>query len=221
MVIELTNIRKSYRMGDRRLEVLRGVSLAAREGEYIAIMGPSGSGKSTLLNLIGLLDTPDAGEYRLAGESVAGLSDNRLAKFRNAKIGFVFQNFNLFPQLTVLRNIEVPMIYAGVPRARRHARAKELAGRVGLAHRLTHRTNQLSGGEMQRTAIARSLANDPALILADEPTGNLDEKTGLEIVALFDELVAAGTTIVLVTHNPAYRKRVQRVVNIHNGEFVA
>ena len=219
-VVELESVRKSYTLGARKLEVLKGVSIHIARGEYVAVMGPSGSGKSTLLNIIGLLDVLDEGSYRLAGRDVSHLADDELAQSRNARIGFIFQSFNLFPQLDILGNIEVPMIYAGVSRSRRRRRAMELARTVGLADRAAHRPRELSGGEMQRTAIARALANDPALLLADEPTGNLDEKTGLEILALFDELVKAGRTVILVTHNPAFRSRVHRVLRMHDGALV-
>jgi putative ABC transport system ATP-binding protein len=219
-VVELAGVRKHYRLGARRLEVLKGVSLRVERGEYLAVMGPSGSGKSTLLNLLGLLDAIDEGDYHLAGQNVAHLSDDQLAAHRNALIGFIFQNFNLFPQLTVVGNIEVPMAYAGRARAERRRRARQLAELVGLGDRAHHRPRELSGGEMQRTAIARALANDPPLLLADEPTGNLDEKTGLEILDAFDRLVAAGRTLILVTHNPTYAGRVQRVLRMHDGELL-
>jgi putative ABC transport system ATP-binding protein len=219
-VVELKEVRKSYTLGARKLEVLKGVSIGIHRGEYVAIMGPSGSGKSTLLNIIGLLDVLDQGAYRLAGQDVSHLRDDDLANYRNAHIGFIFQSFNLFPQLDILGNIEVPMVYAGAPRRRRRRRAMELATMVGLADRTGHRPRELSGGEMQRTAVARALANDPEILLADEPTGNLDEKTGLEILAIFDDLVKAGRTIVLVTHNPAYRQRCHRLLQMHDGELV-
>jgi putative ABC transport system ATP-binding protein len=184
-------------------------------------MGPSGSGKSTLLNLLGLLDVLDAGNYCLAGEDVSKLAEDKLARHRNARIGFIFQSFNLFPQLNVVQNIEVPMIYANKPARFRRQRATELAKRVGLSDRLDHKPRQLSGGEMQRVAVARALANEPPLLLADEPTGNLDEKTGHEILNLFDELIAGGQTMILVTHNPAYKGRVQRTLNMKDGELVS
>jgi putative ABC transport system ATP-binding protein len=220
-VVELNNIHKFYMLGSRRLHVLKGINLRINKGEYVAIMGPSGSGKSTLLNLIGLLDTIDAGDYYLAGENVAKLSDDRLSRYRNHQIGFVFQSFNLFPQFDVLGNIAVPMAYAGRPMRQRRDRAQMLAEMVGLGHRVGHCPRQLSGGEMQRTAIARALANEPPLLLADEPTGNLDEKTGNEILLLFDELVAKGQTLVLVTHNPTYRTRVHRVLDMKDGLLVS
>ena len=219
-IIELKNVHKFYTLGAKRLHVLKGISLEIPKGQYVAIMGSSGSGKSTLLNLLGLLDVVDAGDYMLAGANVARMKDDLLAKHRNAQIGFIFQSFNLLPQLDVVGNIEVPMVYQNIPLAKRRARAKELAEAVGLGHRLGHRPRQLSGGEMQRTAIARALANDPPLLLADEPTGNLDESTGNEILTLFDQLVAKGQTMVLVTHNPAYKERVHRVLRMGNGELV-
>jgi len=220
-IVHLDNVHKFYTLGARRLHVLKGVNLRIPKGEYVAIMGPSGSGKSTLLNLIGLLDVIDAGDYYLAGENVAKLPDDRLATHRNRHIGFIFQSFNLFPQFDVVGNIAVPMAYAGRRLRERKKRARQLAEIVGLGHRLTHRPRQLSGGEMQRTAIARALANEPPLLLADEPTGNLDQKTGDEILKLFDQLVANGQTLVLVTHNPAYLARAHRVLDMRDGELVS
>jgi putative ABC transport system ATP-binding protein len=216
-VVRIDNISKSYPIGGRQLNVLRGVSLSVNAGEYVAVMGPSGSGKSTLLNLLGLLDTLDAGNYHLVGQDVSRLADRELARHRNRFIGFVFQSFNLFPQLTVEQNIEVPMTYARSPRRERRRRARSLAERVGLGHRLDHKPRQLSGGEMQRVAVARALANDPPLILADEPTGNLDERTGDEVLKLFDELLTGGKVIILVTHNTSYRTRVHRVLDMREG----
>jgi len=216
-IVQLRDLVKSYPLGEALLPVLKGITLSINRGEYVAIMGPSGSGKSTLLNLLGLLDVPDDGDYYLAGENVSKLPDDDLAFHRNAHIGFIFQSFNLFPQLDVVGNIAVPMVYAGVPRRQARERAEYLAELVGLGHRLRHRSRQLSGGEMQRTAIARALSNEPPLLLADEPTGNLDEKTGEEIMALFDRLVAEGQTLLLVTHNPAYKNRVQRTLNMRDG----
>jgi putative ABC transport system ATP-binding protein len=219
-VVEITDAQKFYALGERRLHVLKGISLRIERGEYVAIMGPSGSGKSTLLNILVLLDTLDSGGYQLAGDDVSRLSDQSLARARARLIGFIFQSFNLFAHLDVVRNIEVPMAYAGVPRRERRQRAKQLAERVGLGHRLDHKPRQLSGGEMQRTAIARALSNRPPLLLADEPTGNLDERTGNEIMGLFDELVAGGQTLVLVTHNPIYRTRVARVLDMQDGNLM-
>ena len=219
-IVRFSNVCKSYQMGDKKLDVLKDIDLCVGAGEYVAVMGPSGSGKSTLLNIAGLLDVSDSGEYVLNGQSVCELKDHELARYRNAQIGFIFQSFNLFPQLDIAGNIEVPMMYAGVRRRVRRHRAAELAERVGLSDRITHRPSELSGGQMQRTAIARALANRPPLILADEPTGNLDETTGDEILKLFDELVADGQTVVLVTHNPEYRSRVKRVLEMRDGRFV-
>ncbi len=219
-ILQFAKIRKSYIMGARRLDVLKDIDLTVKQGEYLAIMGPSGSGKSTMLNIAGLLDLPDSGVYQLAGHDVSALADAALARQRNALIGFIFQAFNLFPQLDVIGNIEVPMVYAGKPRRERRRRAEELADRVGLLDRVHHRPRELSGGQMQRIAIARALANRPPLILADEPTGNLDEKTGQEILDLFDELVGGGQTVILVTHNPEYRARVHRVLDMRDGELL-
>lgn len=216
-IVQLRDLTKSYALGESTLPVLKGITLSIHRGDYLAIMGPSGSGKSTLLNLLGLLDVPDDGDYILAGENVAKLPDDDLAYQRNLHIGFIFQSFNLFSQFDVQGNIAVPMMYAGVPRREARERAAYLAEMVGLGHRLRHRPRQLSGGEMQRTAIARALANEPPLLLADEPTGNLDEKTGEEIISLFDRLVEEGQTILLVTHNSAYRARVHRVLNMRDG----
>jgi putative ABC transport system ATP-binding protein len=216
-IVQLRNLSKSYPLGETVLPVLKGITLSINRGEYVAIMGPSGSGKSTLLNLLGLLDVPDDGDYFLAGENVAKLPDDDLAYHRNAHIGFIFQSFNLFPQLDVVGNIAVPMLYAGVSKRQARNRAEYLGELVGLGHRLRHRSRQLSGGEMQRTAIARALSNQPPLLLADEPTGNLDEKTGEEIMGLFDRLIAEGQTMLLVTHNSAYKTRVHRTLNMRDG----
>ncbi|MBO5724487.1 MAG: ABC transporter ATP-binding protein [Lentisphaeria bacterium] len=213
----LGDIRKTYHTGTFDVPVLKGVNFEVYRGEFIGIMGSSGSGKSTLLNILGLLDQPSSGVYRLDGISVETLSDRELTTIRNIKIGFVFQAFNLFPHLTVQENIEVPMMYAGVHPAKRHKVAAEMAEKVKLAHRLDHRPTQLSGGECQRVAVARSLVNNPTFILADEPTGNLDEKTGNEIMALFHELHRNGTTIVMVTHNPQYEGEYDRVIYLRNG----
>ena len=213
----LSDIRKTYYTGTVDVPVLKGVNFEVRRGEFIGIMGSSGSGKSTLLNILGLLDKPTGGVYRLDGQPVETLSDRELTTIRNIKIGFVFQSFNLFPHLTVQENIEVPMMYAGVDTRTRHWVAAEMAEKVKLAHRLDHRPTQLSGGECQRVAVARSLVNNPTFILADEPTGNLDEKTGNEIMGLFHELHRAGTTIVMVTHNPQYEPEYDRVIYLRNG----
>jgi putative ABC transport system ATP-binding protein len=220
-VFELRNIHKFYQVGEQKLHVLRGVDLAAYKGEYLAIMGPSGSGKSTLLNVLGMLDVPDSGNYFFVGSDASRLPEPQLARLRNRHIGFVFQTFNLFSHFTVVQNIEVPMAYARVKPRERRKRAKELAERVGLDHRMEHRPRQLSGGEMQRVAIARAMANDPPLILADEPTGNLDEATGDSILELFDDLLRHGKTILLVTHNPAYKTRVSKVLMMHSGRLEA
>lgn len=213
----LGDLRKTYHAGTVDVPVLKGVNFEVYRGEFIGIMGSSGSGKSTLLNILGLLDKPTSGVYRLDGQAVETLSDRELTTIRNIKIGFVFQAFNLFPHLTVQENIEVPMMYAGVDIQTRHKVSKMMAERVRLAHRLDHRPTQLSGGECQRVAVARSLVNNPTFILADEPTGNLDEKTGNEIMALFHELHRAGTTIVMVTHNPQYEPEYDRVIYLRNG----
>ena len=212
----LQDIRKTYYAGTE-VPVLKGVDFEVHKGEFIGIMGSSGSGKSTLLNILGLLDKPTSGVYRLDGQAVETLSDRELTTIRNIKIGFVFQSFNLFPHLTVQENIEVPMMYAGVDSGTRHRISREMAEKVRLAHRLDHRPTQLSGGECQRVAVARSLVNNPTFILADEPTGNLDEKTGNEIMALFHELHRGGTTIVMVTHNPQYEPEYDRVIYLRNG----
>jgi putative ABC transport system ATP-binding protein len=219
-VVDVRDLHKTYYIGSKPVPVLKGVTLSAKRGEYIGIMGPSGSGKSTLLNLLGLLDLADTGDYVLAGQSIGGLPEHRLARLRNSHVGFVFQAFNLFQQLTVEQNIEVPMAYARRPRRERRKRARQLAERVGLGHRLDHRPRQISGGEMQRVSIARALANDPPLLLADEPTGNLDEGTGAEVLRIFDELIASGKTILFVTHNPSYRTRVHRVLDMKDGRLI-
>ena len=215
--LHLADIRKTYFTETVAVPVLKGVNYDVWRGEFIGIMGSSGSGKSTMLNILGLLDKPTGGEYRLDGLNVAEMRDYELTRVRNVRIGFVFQAFNLFPHLTVQENIEVPMLYAEVPAKKRHEVSAYMAERVKLAHRLNHRPTQLSGGECQRVAVARSLVNNPTFILADEPTGNLDEKTGAEIMNLFHELHDAGTTIVMVTHNPYYESHYDRVIYLRNG----
>lgn len=218
-VVRLEAITKTYYAGDVAVPVLKGVDAVISRGQFIGIMGASGSGKSTLLNILGLLDVPSSGRYILSDRPVEMLSDNEMARIRNRSIGFVFQGFNLFPHLTVEQNIEVPMVYASIPKRERRERAKELASRVGLGHRLDHRPNQLSGGECQRIAIARSLSNRPHFLLADEPTGNLDEKTGAEIIKLFHELNDGGMTIVMVTHNPFMEPHFDHVIKLRDGRL--
>jgi len=218
---ELVDLAKSYRMGaDLVVEALRGVSLRIEEGDYLAIMGASGSGKSTLLNLLGCLDRPTSGRYLLGGEDVSQLSDAELSEVRGRRIGFVFQSFNLIPQLSALDNIEVPLFYQGMHRRDRRRRATALAEQVGLGQRARHKPMELSGGEQQRVAIARALANDPLIILADEPTGNLDSKTGLDILAIFDDLAARGRTLIVVTHDENIARRTHRTVRLADGRLV-
>lgn len=219
-LIELKNVVKKYRMGDTFVRALDGVDLTIERGEYVAIMGPSGSGKSTMMNILGFLDVPDEGEYIFEGKNTEGLNESQLAFIRNRKVGFVFQTFNLLPRETALENVELPMIYASVPRAKRIERAKELLERVGLGHRIHHKPNELSGGERQRVAIARALANEPEIILADEPTGNLDTKTGEEIMGILDELNAAGKTVILVTHDPEIARHSHRIIHLKDGRII-
>ena len=219
-VIVVEDLWRTYDMGsEQQVQALRGVSMRIKHNEYVAIMGPSGSGKSTLMNLIGCLDTPSKGKYWLNGQLVSELDDDQLARIRNKEIGFVFQTFNLLARATSLHNVELPLIYNGTPAAARIARAKESLTDVGLESRMNHKPNELSGGQRQRVAIARALVNRPSIILADEPTGNLDSKTGLEIMALLDTLHANGNTIVLVTHEPEIADYAHRIVHIRDGEI--
>jgi len=218
---QLIDLTKTYHMGaDVTVEALCGVNLTVEEGDYLAVMGPSGSGKSTLLNLMGCLDRPTNGRYILGGQDVSHLSDAALSDVRGRRIGFVFQSFNLIPQLSALDNIEVPLFYQGVHRRERRRRSAELAERIGLGGRARHRPAELSGGEQQRVAIARALANDPLILLADEPTGNLDSKTGKEILDLFGELADRGGTLIVVTHDPQVGERTHRVVRMADGKIV-
>ena len=218
-VLSLRGITKFFGEGDAQLQVLMGIDLEVRRGEFVAIMGPSGSGKSTLLNILGCLDRPTDGEYFLEGENVADLSDNRLSEIRNRRIGFVFQSFNLIPQLTVLENVEVPLHYGRGTNESDAQRCSGVLEAVGLDHRLTHRPPQLSGGERQRVAIARALVNDPVLVLADEPTGNLDSKTGAEVLDLLVKLHGQGRTIVMITHDAEVARLAQRKIHIHDGRI--
>ena len=217
-LIETVDLWKTYQMGTEEVHALSGVSIKIERGEYVAIMGPSGSGKSTLMNLIGCLDTPSKGSYLLNGKQVSQMNDNELARIRNEEIGFVFQTFNLLPRATALQNVELPLVYAGVPSRERQQRATRALQKVELTDRMTHRPNELSGGQRQRVAIARALVNDPSILLADEPTGNLDSKTGAEIMALFARLHEAGNTIVLVTHEADVAAFAHRTIHVRDGQ---
>jgi putative ABC transport system ATP-binding protein len=218
-LIETVDLWKTYVMGSEEIHALRGVSIAIERGEYVAIMGPSGSGKSTLMNLIGCLDTPSKGSYLLNGKQVSQMNDNELARIRNEEIGFVFQTFNLLPRATALHNVELPLIYAGEKSKARRERAAHALEKVGLADRMDHRPNELSGGQRQRVAIARALVNDPSILLADEPTGNLDSATGNEIMGLFEALWDTGQTIVLVTHEPDIAAHAHRQIHLLDGKI--
>ena len=220
MTVKLANISKVYKMGDNDVVALNGVDLEIAEGEFVAIMGPSGSGKSTLMNILGCLDTPTTGSYLLDNEEVANLSEDVLAKIRNKKIGFVFQNFNLLSRISALENVALPLVYAGVSKTERINRAQELLKMVGLADRQHHMPNELSGGQRQRVAIARALVNNPKIIMADEPTGNLDTKSSVEIMAMFKELYKQGKTIILVTHEPDIAENAKRIITVRDGKIV-
>jgi len=217
LVIEIDLVTKLYEMGEETIHALRGVSLRIHRNEYLAIMGPSGSGKSTLMNMLGCLDTPTAGHYEFSRKDVASMVDDELAAIRNQEIGFVFQTFNLLPRATALANVELPLIYAGVPRDERLERARQALENVGLGQRMDHRPNELSGGQRQRVAIARALVNKPSIILADEPTGNLDSRTGEEIMALFEQLYAQGNTLIVVTHEEDIARHSRRIVRLRDG----
>jgi len=220
VLIEIRDLRKVYEMGDTQVRALDGVSVDVERGDFLAIMGPSGSGKSTLMNLIGCLDSPSSGTYRLNTQEVSTLDDDELARIRNREIGFVFQTFNLLARTSALENVEVPLIYAGVSRAERQRKAKEMLERVGLADRMHHQPSELSGGQRQRVAVARALVNSPSILLADEPTGNLDSKTGEEIMALFAQLNREGNTIILVTHEEDIAAHARKRIRLRDGKIV-
>ena len=221
VVIKTEELAKVYEMGAEQVHALRGVNLEIRKGEYVAIMGPSGSGKSTLMNLIGCLDSPTSGKYWLAGRLVSDLDDDELAYIRNKEIGFVFQTFNLLPRATALHNVELPLIYNGTPAEERIEKARKALERVDLADRMQHKPNELSGGQRQRVAIARALVNNPSIVLADEPTGNLDSKTGEEIMALFENLYRQANTIILVTHENDIAQHAHRIIHIRDGRIAS
>ncbi|MBL86689.1 MAG: macrolide ABC transporter ATP-binding protein [Winogradskyella sp.] len=216
-VIEIRGIIRDFKLGQETVHVLKGIDLDIKRGEYVAIMGPSGSGKSTLMNLLGCLDTPTAGSYNLNGKDVSQMTDDELADIRNTEIGFVFQTFNLLPRTTALDNVALPMVYAGATKKERVDRASEVLTDVGLADRMDHKPNQLSGGQRQRVAVGRALVNKPSIILADEPTGNLDSKTSLEIMELFDQIHASGNTVIMVTHEEDIAAHAKRVIRLRDG----
>jgi putative ABC transport system ATP-binding protein len=220
-VIELSNITKTYRMGDVDFTVLSGVSLTVQSGELIAIMGPSGSGKSTIMNIIGCLDRPTSGSYRFEDREIGAMTDDELASIRNVKIGFVFQTFNLLARFSALKNVEVPLIYGGVPARLRKGRAVPLLEKVGLADRMQHKPTELSGGQQQRVAIARALVNNPALLLADEPTGNLDSRSGEDILKILTGLNEQGVTVIIVTHDQTVAARCRRIINVKDGQVIS
>ncbi len=216
-IIQITGVKKIYDLGKAKVHALDGVDLKIYENDYVAVMGPSGSGKSTLMNMLGCLDTPSEGQYYFGGEDVAKMDDNSLADIRNRRIGFVFQSFNLLPRATILRNVELPLVYAGLPKKVRAERARIALEQVGLGTRVEHRPNELSGGQRQRVAVARALVTEPSIILADEPTGNLDSKTGEEIMELFERLYSKGHTIILVTHEEDIARHARRLVRLRDG----
>ena len=220
-IIKMAEIRKIYDTGKVTVEALKGVDLEIHKGEMVAIVGPSGSGKSTLMNLIGCLDTPTSGSYELGGQTVAGVSRDTLAEIRNKRVGFVFQNFNLLPHISALENVEMPMLFGGMRPGERRVRATQLLERVGLGDRVDHKPTELSGGQMQRVAIARALAMNPDIVLADEPTGNLDSSSGSDIMSIFTDLWKQGSTLVIITHDPALARRASRVVEIRDGRITA
>ena len=220
-IIRMSGIRKVYDTGKVKVEALKGIDLDIHRGEFVAIVGPSGSGKSTLMNLVGCLDTPTEGEYEIGGDNVAGVTRDELAEIRNRRVGFVFQNFNLLPHISAQENVELPMLFGGIAPKERKRRATELLTRVGLGDRLDHKPTELSGGQMQRVAIARALAMDPDIVLADEPTGNLDTSSGTDVMGLFQELWKSGRTLVIITHDPALAKRASRIVEIRDGRITS